>query len=137
MWANCYIPRAWRVQICFHFHLLKTRGDAKKKKETALSVAEIIQSWNILLCVWYFLRCVCQESIFVRGSVHLSVSQSVHRSICPSLTPVQKPCFLAVFGPNAILNWIKWLTNTFWEYPLLLDCFIFLFVTPYMILITS
>ena len=55
------------------------------------------------------------------------VSPPVH----PSITPVQKPHFSAVFGYGEILLflcWIKWSTNMFWEPPLLLCRFICLFV---------
>ena len=61
-----------------------------------------------------------RPSIFIRVSVGPSVR--------PSVTPVQKPRFSAVFGQGEILYRIKWSTNMFWESPLLLSRFIWQFV---------
>ena len=34
MWAACYIPRVWPIQICFHFYSMTTRVDAIKKRNS-------------------------------------------------------------------------------------------------------
>ena len=54
-------------------------------------------------------RCVRQERISITEGL------SVRGSVGMSVTPVQKPRFLAVFGHGEILHWNKWSTNMFWE----------------------
>ena len=64
-------------------------------------------------------RCARQECISITGSV----CRLVRPSLCLYVTQVLRPRFLAVFGHNKILYWIKWSTNRFWEPPLLLLSF--------------
>ena len=51
----------------------------------------------------------------VGWSVRWLACRLVGLSVGPSVTPVQKPRFSAVFGYGEILHWNKWSTNMFWE----------------------
>ena len=48
-------------------------------------------------------RCIHQEHISIRGSIHRTIGPSVHPSVSPSVMHLQKPIFPAVFDQRDIL----------------------------------
>ena len=107
-------------------HLSKGEVKISLFKGVAKHISKIVDAQPVYEClahVTFFFKTITIPNACckVNTSERTHLNKRVCPSVRPSVTPVQKPRFLAVFGHGEIIQRNNWSTNMFWEPPLLLS----------------